>query len=63
MIALVVGLAASIDSAVIPNAAAEFGVSEIVEALATGLVSIFPLLSVVVHLSSSGLVPSSATMC
>ncbi|KAL1857311.1 hypothetical protein Plec18167_004785 [Paecilomyces lecythidis] len=37
IIALVVGTAASIDSAVIPNAAAEFGVSEIVEALATGL--------------------------
>lgn len=39
VIALVVGTAASIDSAVIPQAAADFGVSEIVEALATGLVS------------------------
>lgn len=39
LIALVVGTAASIDSAVIPQAAADFGVSEIVEALATGLVS------------------------
>jgi hypothetical protein len=40
IIALVVGTAASIDSAAIPQAAAEFGVSEVVEALATGLVSI-----------------------
>lgn len=45
IIALVVGMAASIDSAVIPNAAEEFRVSEIVEALATGLVSISRLLS------------------
>ncbi|KAH8803675.1 major facilitator superfamily domain-containing protein [Xylogone sp. PMI_703] len=37
VIALVVGTAASIDSAAIPQAAAEFGVSETVEALATGL--------------------------
>ncbi|KAJ9635640.1 uncharacterized protein PV06_02865 [Exophiala oligosperma] len=37
LIALVVGTAASIDSAVIPQAAADFRVSEIVEALATGL--------------------------
>lgn len=39
IIALVVGLAASIDSAVISRAAQEFGVSEVAEALATGLVS------------------------
>lgn len=38
IIALVVGTAASIDSAAIPQAAAAFGVSEVVEALATGLV-------------------------
>lgn len=39
VLTLIVGSAASIDSAVIPQAAAEFGVSEIVEALATALVS------------------------
>lgn len=39
IIALVVGMAASIDSAVISRAAQEFGVSEVAEALATGLVS------------------------
>lgn len=33
----VVGFASSIDSAVIPQAAAEFGVSEVTEALATGI--------------------------
>ena len=38
IIALVVGTAASIDSAAIPQAAADFGVSEVAEALATGLV-------------------------
>ena len=38
LIALVVGTAASIDSAAIPQAAAEFGVSAVTEALATGLV-------------------------
>ncbi|KAL7910272.1 major facilitator superfamily domain-containing protein [Trichoderma velutinum] len=37
IIALVVGMAASIDSAVITRAAKEFGVSEVAEALATGL--------------------------
>ncbi|PNP37438.1 hypothetical protein TGAMA5MH_10672 [Trichoderma gamsii] len=37
MIALVVGLAASIDSAVIARAAKDFGVSQVAEALATGL--------------------------
>ncbi|TFB01331.1 putative efflux pump kojT [Trichoderma ghanense] len=36
-IALVVGMAASIDSAVIKRAAEEFGVSDVAEALATGL--------------------------
>lgn len=39
IIALVVGMAASIDSAVISRAAKEFGVSDVAEALATGLVS------------------------
>lgn len=39
IIALVVGMAASIDSAVITRAAKDFGVSEVAEALATGLVS------------------------
>lgn len=39
IIALVVGLAASIDSAVITRAAKDFGVSKVAEALATGLVS------------------------
>lgn len=39
MIALVVGMAASIDSAVIARAAKDFGVSQVAEALATGLVS------------------------
>jgi hypothetical protein len=39
IIALVVGMAASIVSAVISRAAKEFGVSEVAEALATGLVS------------------------
>ncbi|UKZ94925.1 uncharacterized protein TrAFT101_009778 [Trichoderma asperellum] len=37
IIALVVGMAASIDSAVIARAAKDFGVSEVAEALATGL--------------------------
>ncbi|PTB64678.1 MFS general substrate transporter [Trichoderma citrinoviride] len=37
IIALVVGMAASIDSAVIQRAAEDFGVSEVAEALATGL--------------------------
>ncbi|EHK45901.1 hypothetical protein TRIATDRAFT_182617, partial [Trichoderma atroviride IMI 206040] len=37
MIALVVGMAASIDSAVIARAAKDFGVSQVAEALATGL--------------------------
>ncbi|RFU78549.1 mfs general substrate transporter [Trichoderma arundinaceum] len=37
MIALVVGMAASIDSAVIVKAAKEFGISDVAEALATGL--------------------------
>ncbi|KAL7807034.1 major facilitator superfamily domain-containing protein [Trichoderma aethiopicum] len=37
IIALVVGMAASIDSAVMKRAAEEFGVSEVAEALATGL--------------------------
>ncbi|KAL7948549.1 major facilitator superfamily domain-containing protein [Trichoderma barbatum] len=37
IIALVVGMAASIDSAVIYRAAREFGVSDVAEALATGL--------------------------
>jgi hypothetical protein len=40
IIALVVGTAASIDSAAISQASAEFGVSEVTEALATGLVSL-----------------------
>jgi hypothetical protein len=39
IIALVVGTAASIDSAVIPQASAYFGVSDVTEALATGIVS------------------------
>jgi hypothetical protein len=39
IIALVVGMAASIDSAVIARAAEDFGVSQVAEALATGLVS------------------------
>jgi hypothetical protein len=38
MIALAVGIAASIDSAAIPQGAAAFGVSQLVEAMATGLV-------------------------
>lgn len=38
VIALVVGTAAAIDSAVIPQAAVDFEVSEVIEALATGLV-------------------------
>jgi hypothetical protein len=42
IIALVVGIAASIDSAAIPQASAEFGVSDVTEALATGLVSRTP---------------------
>jgi hypothetical protein len=39
IIALVVGMAASIDAAVMKRAAEDFGVSEVAEALATGLVS------------------------
>jgi hypothetical protein len=40
MIAWVVGMAASIDSPAIPQASAEFGVSDVAEALATGLVGL-----------------------
>lgn len=44
MIALVVGMAASIDSAVIARAAKDFGVSQVAEALATGLVSSYSII-------------------
>lgn len=37
MIGLIVGLASSIDSSILRDASAEFGVSEVVESLATGL--------------------------
>jgi hypothetical protein len=40
MIAWVVGMAASIDSLAIPQASSEFGVGDVTEALATGLVGL-----------------------
>jgi hypothetical protein len=49
MIAWAVGMAASVDSLAIPQASAEFGVSAVTEALATGLVSLNPSYAIIVR--------------